>query len=147
VKRRTIKINHLTIVLLFSLLNFIACVTLIDRWIETQALSQSLLLKRTRSKKSIDTHCICKNEPLLIEPICGARRNANFSVSTIAVTVDMIDDVKKYRPLPTLRVCFPYKVGKERKLFMKPKANIIVVSAVAIFTMVACLLILAFERM
>jgi hypothetical protein len=85
-------------------------VTLTALSIATQALSQSVVLRRNRSRKSIDTHCIYKNEGLLIEPICDAMRNAKLNVSTITVMRDIIDDVKRYRPQPTLRVCFPQKV-------------------------------------
>jgi hypothetical protein len=95
VKIKTTIIILLAICLLLVLLKLTPIVTFTVSSIATQALSQSIALRRVRRRKSRDIQYTYINERFLIEPICDVRRSQNLTTSINRTIIDVTEDAHK----------------------------------------------------
>jgi hypothetical protein len=100
----------------------------------TQALSQLSVYNIYFSSGSINIHPPRRTERLTNTFIWVRMRNQNLIVNMVIVRREVIDDVRRYMPQPTVRESLLWNVIKERTLLMRPTANMTMVGVVLIFT-------------
>jgi len=100
----------------------------------TQALSQLSVYNISFSSGSIDIHPPRRTERLTNTLIWVRMKNQNLIVNMVIVRKEVIDDVRRYMPQPTVRESLLWNVIKERTLLMRPTANMTMVGVVLTFT-------------